>query len=88
MPLIDTATNLISSLGFPIACAMAVAYVFYSFLKTYQNENAKREERFLTTIGDFSTTIEKLTTTLAAIDSRLTCIETSLKLDNEKENEL
>ena len=88
MPLIDTATNLISSLGFPIACAVAVAYVFYSFLKTYQTENAKREERFLTTIGDFSTTIEKLTTTLATIDSRLTCIETNLKLDNEKENEL
>ena len=87
MPLIDTATNLISSLGFPIACAVAVAYVFYSFLKTYQTENAKREERFLTTIGDFSTTIEKLTTTLATIDSRLTCIETSLKLeDNEKES--
>ena len=87
--MIDTATNLISSLGFPIACAMAVAYVFYSFLKTYQNENAKREERFLTTISDFSTTIEKLTTTLATIDARLTCIETSLKLeDNEKENEL
>ena len=85
--MIDTATNLISSLGFPIACAVAVAYVFYSFLKTYQNENAKREERFLTTISDFSTTIEKLTTTLATIDSRLTCIETTLKLeDNEKEN--
>ena len=87
--MIDTATNLISSLGFPIACAIAVAYVFYSFLRTYQTENAKREERFLTTISDFSTTIEKLTTTLATIDARLTCIETSLKLeDNEKENEL
>ena len=85
--MIESATNLISSLGFPIACAVAVAYVFYSFLKTYQNENAKREERFLTTISDFSTTIEKLTTTLATIDSRLTCIETSLKLeDNEKES--
>ena len=84
--MIVTATNLISSLGFPIACAVAVAYVFYSFLKTYQNENAKREERFLATISDFSTTIEKLTTTLATIDSRLTCIETTLKLeDNEKE---
>lgn len=84
--MIDTATNLISSLGFPISCAIAVAYVFYSFLKTYQTENSKREERFLTTISDFSTTIEKLTTTLATIDSRLTCIETSLKLENEKEN--
>ena len=85
--MIDTATNLISSLGFPIACAIAVAYVFYSFLKTYQNENAKREERFLTTIGDFSITIEKLTATLATIDSRLTCIENSLKAsENEKEN--
>ena len=81
--MIDTATNLISSLGFPIACAIAVAYVFYSFLKTYQAENAKREERFLTTISDFSTTIEKLTTTLATIDSRLTCIENGLKKENE-----
>ena len=85
--MIDNATNLISSLGFPITCAIAVAYVFYTFLKTYQNENAKREERFLTTISDFSTTIEKLTTTLAAIDNRLTCIENSLKV-SEKENEL
>ena len=81
--MIETTTSIISSLGFPIACAIAVAYVFYSFLKTYQNENAKREERFLTTIGDFSTTIAKLTTTLATIDSRLTCIENSLKKENE-----
>ena len=87
--MIDTATNIISSLGFPIACAVAVAYVFYSFLRTYQTENTKREERFLTTISDFSTTIEKLTTTLATIDTRLTCIENSLKVsENEKENEL
>ena len=42
MPLIDTTTDLISSLGFPIACAVAVAYVFYSFLKSYQNEKAKQ----------------------------------------------
>ena len=85
--MIESATNLISSLGFPIACAIAVAYVFYSFLKTYQNENAKREERFLTTSSDFATTIEKLTTTLSTIDSRLTCIENSLKV-SERENDL
>ena len=83
MPLTETATNLISSLGFPIACAIVVAYVFYSFLKTYQNENAKREERFLSTISDFSTTIEKLTTTLATIDSQLRCNENSLKKEDE-----
>ena len=87
MPLIDTATNLISSLGFPIATATVVAAVFYSFLKSYLTANEKREERLLDTISDFSTTIEKLTTTLATIDSRLTCIENSLKV-SEKENEL
>lgn len=81
--MIETTTNLISSLGFPIASATVIAAVFIQFLKTYQTENAKREERFLTTISDFSTTIEKLTTTLATIDSRLTCIENSLKGENE-----
>ena len=86
MPLIETTTNRISSLGFPIASATVIAAVFYSFLKSYLTANSKREERLLDTISDFSTTIEKLTTTLATIDSRLTCIETSLKLeDNEKE---
>lgn len=85
--MIENAVNIISSLGFPIACAIAVASLFYSFLKTYQTENATREERFLDTITSFSTAIEKLTTTLATIDSRLTCIENSLKV-SEKENEL
>ena len=85
--MIETTTNLISSLGFPIASATVIAAVFYSFLKSYLTANSKREERLLDTISDFSTTIEKLTTTLATIDSRLTCIETTLKLaDNEKEN--
>ena len=87
MPLIENATNLISSLGFPIATATVVAAVFYSFLKSYLTSNEKREERLLDTISDFSTTIEKLTTTLATIDSRLTCIENSLKV-SEKENDL
>ena len=85
--MIETTTNLISSLGFPIASATVIAAVFYSFLKSYLTANAKREERLLDTISDFSTTIEKLTTTLATIDSRLTCIENSLKV-SEKENEL
>lgn len=86
MPLIDTATNLISSLGFPIATSTVIAAVFYSFLKSYLTANEKREERLLDTISDFSTTIEKLTITLATIDSRLTCIENSLKVsENEKE---
>ena len=85
--MIENATNLISSLGFPIATATVVAAVFYSFLKSYFSVNEKREERLLDTISDFSTTIEKLTTTLATIDSRLTCIETSLKLEeNERMN--
>ena len=79
--------NIISTVGFPIcSCLLYMGYI-YKDKQQSREENAKREERFLTTIGDFSTTIEKLTTTLATIDSRLTCIETSLKLeDNEKEN--
>ena len=85
--MIETTTNLISSLGFPIASATVIAAVFYSFLKSYLTANSKREERLLDTISNFSTTIEKLTTTLATIDSRLTCIENSLKV-SEKENEL
>ena len=87
MPLIESTTNLVSSLGFPIASATVIAAVFYSFLKSYLAANSKREEKLLDTIRDFSTTIEKLTTTLATIDSRLTCIENSLKV-SEKENEL
>lgn len=74
--------DLISTLGFPIVVALALAYAIYKFFCMYQSENSKREDRFLDTISEFSNSVEKLTTTLSSIDTRLTCIENAV---NEKE---
>ena len=71
-------TNLISNLGFPIACVIGCAYFINYIIKAEREENQKREEKYIETINKFSIVLEKVNDKLSAINKRLEYFENKL----------
>lgn len=87
---IDTMTSLISSVGFPIACVLGLAWFLWQMWKKQQADNEKqvetlmkqneaREERYSKQIDKFNDTLQNFNTTLIRIDARLENVEKVLK---------
>lgn len=55
----DEISTLITNVGFPIVCVLGCAYFIWNMVRQEREENAKREERYLTTIDKFTTVLEK-----------------------------
>lgn len=74
-----TATQqLITTLGFPIVCVLALSYFVYK-IWVQNNETAKsREERMFAQLDKFSTSLDNFNTTLIKIDTRLDTVEKKL----------
>ena len=70
--------NLISNLGFPIACVIGCAYFINYIIKAERQENQKREEKYIETINKFSDVLEKVNDNLSANNKRLEYIENKL----------
>lgn len=75
---IATTQQLITTLGFPIVCVIALGYFVYKiWMQT--NETAKsREERMFAQLDKFSTSLDNFNTTLIKIDTRLDTVEKKL----------
>lgn len=56
----DAWTQLISSLGFPIVCVLALGYFIYTIYKNWTTENAKREDKLYEIIQVSHANNEKL----------------------------
>ena len=52
--------ELISTLGFPIVCCVAVGYVFYQMLNKVLTDSKERESNLMTLTRDISTKIAEL----------------------------
>lgn len=50
----------ISTLGFPIACCMAIGYMFYQVLNKVLNDSKEREANLMTLTREISTKIAEL----------------------------
>ena len=70
--------NLISNLGFPIACVIGCAYFINYIIKAERQENQKREEKYIETINKFSDVLEKVNDNLSTNNKRLEYIENKL----------
>lgn len=75
---IQVITSLISTVGFPIACVIGMAFFFY---KMWQ-KNSDREDRALNQsaaqMEKFSNSLDKFNETLIRIDTRLEAVEKKL----------
>ena len=65
-------TQLISNLGFPIACVIGLGYYVYQAQKTQAEENAKREERLYQIIDKQSEQLSEVKTSLDTLNKTLT----------------
>lgn len=76
-------STLITNLGFPIVCVLGCAYFIWYMVKQEREENAKREERYLTTIDKFTVVLEKVNENLSTNNKRLEYIETKLNIGGD-----
>lgn len=78
----DEVLNAITNVGFPIVTCLGFAYYIYEDKKVERQENKEREERYLTTIANFSNVLDKVNENLVTNNKRLEYIEE--KIGDEK----
>ena len=82
--------ELISTLGFPIVCCVAVGYVFYQMLNKVLSDSKEREQNLMTLTRDISTKIAELgqiidknTENIAIMNERLEKLNEEIKVIKE-----
>ena len=59
--------EVISTVGFPIACVVALFFFIYKL----QNESVKREERLMAIIEDYGSKLAEITATINAMNDKI-----------------
>ena len=75
---INTIQTLITSLGFPIACVVALGWFIYKAFEKFTSQSEKREEKLYIVIAQAQETNERLTQTNAEFLSVLNTYKTDL----------
>lgn len=79
-------TQLITNLGFPIVCCLALGYFIWKFSNKLNNDSTSRENRLMdyfdkqnTVLNTMSNNMEKMSTTLDNMNQRLTIVESKVE---------
>jgi len=79
---IQPIVELITNLGFPIVCCLALGYFIWKFSNKLNNDSINREDRLMgyfdkqnEVLTSMSVNMEKMSTTLDNINQRLTLVE-------------
>ena len=75
---VNTIQTLITSLGFPIVCVIALGWFIYNAFEKITAQSEKREEKLYTTIAQAQETNERLTQTNAEFVSVLNTYKSDL----------
>ena len=75
----EQVVQIIESVGFPIALAVASCYVFYKTQQQMREDYNKREEKMFQQLAEFSKTLNDFNETLIKIDSRLAQLEQKME---------
>lgn len=76
---INTIQTLITSLGFPIVCVMALGWFIYKAFEKFTAQSEKREEKLYTVIAQAQETNERLSNTNAEFVSVLNTYKSDLE---------
>lgn len=71
-------TQLISSVGFPIACVMGLAYFVWCFSNKVMTDNKEREEKYIVMLTQSNKMLEECQKTNALFIERLENIEAAI----------
>ena len=87
----EVASNLISAVGFPIACVIGLAFFVFKIWNTTMADCRERENKYNEQINKFASVLEqnndalnRLESTLALISERLDDVEKEVKEGNKK----
>ena len=79
-------TQIITNLGFPIVCCLALGYFVWKFANKLNNDSVSREDRLMdyfdkqnTVLSTMSNNMEKMSTTLDGMNQRLTVVESKVE---------
>jgi len=79
-------TQIITNLGFPIVCCLALGYFVWKFANKLNNDSTSRENRLMdyfdkqnTVLTSISNNMEKMSTTLDDMNQRLTVVESKVE---------
>jgi len=76
---ITLAEKLITSVGFPITCVIALGFFIYKFSYKIMEENKNRENKLYTIIGEVQTQNKELSNTNAGFVAVLSTYSTDLE---------
>ena len=86
---IQPIVELITNLGFPIVCCLALGYFIWKFANKLNNDSVSREDRLMgyfdkqnEVLTTMSVNMEKMSTNLDGMNQRLTLVE--MKVDNKE----
>ena len=79
-------TQLITNLGFPIVCCLALGYFIWKFSNKLNDDSISRENRLMdyfdkqnAILTTMSNNMEKMSTTLDGMNQRLTIVESKVE---------
>ena len=79
-------TQLITNLGFPIVCCLALGYFIWKFSNKLNDDSISRENRLMdyfdkqnAVLTTMSNNMEKMSTTLNDMNQRLTIVESKVE---------
>ena len=76
---VNTIQTLITSLGFPIVCVMALGWFIYKAFEKFTSQSEKREEKLYTVIAQAQETNERLSKTNAEFVAVLNTYKSDLE---------
>jgi uncharacterized membrane protein len=83
---VQQVTQLITNLGFPIVCCLALGYFIWKFSNKLNNDSISRENRLMdyfdkqnAVLTTMSNNMEKMSTTLDNMNQRLTIVESKVE---------
>ena len=83
---IQPIVELITNLGFPIVCCLALGYFVWKFANKLNNDSVSREDRLMgyfdkqnAVLTTMSNNMEKMSTTLDNMNQRLTIVESKVE---------
>ena len=85
---VNTVQTLITSLGFPIVCVIALGWFIYKAFEKFTAQAEKREEKLYTVIAQAQETNERLTQTNAEFISVLNTYKSDLDEIKEDVNDI
>lgn len=75
MEMLAALLEAVTTVGFPIACAVVLGIVAWKLIVKTQNDAQKREDKLYSQLDGFKESMDKFNETLIRIDARLEAVE-------------